>query len=88
MPQGQLACLVPSSHSASRPAVLDLTLVDLPGITKVPVGDQPKGTSLSGGTSCWAPPLPLPPPLPARVWQHHKFRHSDVVHVNLFLARA
>lgn len=26
---------------APRPAVLNLTLIDLPGITKVPVGDQP-----------------------------------------------
>ncbi|XP_039552587.1 dynamin-2-like, partial [Passer montanus] len=29
-------------HPARVPPVLNLTLIDLPGITKVPVGDQPQ----------------------------------------------
>ncbi len=30
--------------------VLDLTLIDLPGITKVPVGDQPKDIEMMVST--------------------------------------
>lgn len=34
---------IPISLKVYSPQVLDLTLIDLPGMTKVPVGDQPKG---------------------------------------------
>lgn len=34
-------CSPHASSSSSDPTVLNLTLIDLPGITKVPVGDQP-----------------------------------------------
>jgi replication fork clamp-binding protein CrfC len=33
---------MPINLKIYSPNVLNLTLVDLPGITKVPVGDQPK----------------------------------------------
>lgn len=34
-------CLEPISLKIFSPYVISLTLVDLPGMTKVPVGDQP-----------------------------------------------
>ena len=42
------------------PNVLTLTLVDLPGLTKVPVGDQPK-TSRNRFVTCSSSTLTSPP---------------------------
>jgi hypothetical protein len=44
------------------PNVLTLTLVDLPGLTKVPVGDQPK-TSRNKFVICFSSIFPSPPAL-------------------------